>query len=547
MHTRAINDWRDVPEIKTDEQAVEMFGPSFRGVVSAAEKMGGRAAVYVVGVAPASGTDRTGAPRVVDDGSCCGVAPGGRHYETCPRTVAWKATRCGARPPRGAVLDLGDYDAGYRLATGEEACHNGKGCAGEHGAIDDARIMSWTDVPVFVDCAVCASRVMPYGGVGGEMHYKPADTERGGAFCETCWAAHRDAGGPELVWRDDRLVRKDVAAGMEQRLTVSGRELDAWGVACEVSRKVDETDDEYRPRVLRGFYREMSSPLGLQTATAREQARAKGLAELARQGTTGAPEMRDTPGPSRRAALEILDCEGYRLATGAVSAVRVSHDRARVTGRIRIIYTGTASRWQLYRRDERFVCGGPVSTTPGANTMALNSVAFSSGGDVVDIALDVYGSAEEMRALFGDERVKVATASGPASCSACGGSWGMVADVDGWRKRHEETCAAVKRREREAPLVALVAAVPEGLDPIGWRAAVLAETDGIDPRMVDHGKILAALPVALLGDDRDTSGGWWLKGCAAYQRAIAPHKAPPPERRQGGKAVRLTVDDGREE
>jgi len=91
------------------------------------------------------------------------------------------------------------------------------------------------------------------------------------------------------------------------------------------------------------------------------------------------------------------------------------------------------------------------------------------------------------------------------------------------------------RRKREAGLVELANAVPEGLDPVGWRAAVLA---------LDEAKIAV----------NASSLEWWIRqepasrepeAVAAYRRAVAPHKAPPPERKQRGP--RLTVDDGRDE
>ena len=58
---------------------------------------------------------------------------------------------------------------------------------------------------------------------------------------------------------------------------------------------------------------------------------------------------------------------------------------------------------------------------------------------------------------------------------------------------HDSTPAAM-RAKQEAPLVALVAAVPEGLDPIGWRAAVLAlaERAGSNNDWSGYGRALKA-------------------------------------------------------
>jgi hypothetical protein len=117
---------------------------------------------------------------------------------------------------------------------------------------------------------------------------------------------------------------------------------------------------------------------------------------------------------------------------------------------------------------------------------------------------------------------------------------------------HNATPAA-KRAKQEAPLVALVAAVPEGLDPIGWRAAVLA---------VDEAHPESDREMRLRADKRisDPSGQWLvanvnrpcdLPGWSvnrimhdAYHRAVAPGpiKADS-ERKQRTSSIRLPDDD----
>jgi hypothetical protein len=111
-----------------------------------------------------------------------------------------------------------------------------------------------------------------------------------------------------------------------------------------------------------------------------------------------------------------------------------------------------------------------------------------------------------------------------------------------WDERHDA------RRAAEAPLVALVNACPEGLDPVGWKAAVLAADEHW--RRTAPGYRWEAAPfthwlrVVLSGKAAapDSAVG---EAAAAYRRALTPHKAPPPERKAWGP--RLTVDDGRDE
>jgi hypothetical protein len=112
------------------------------------------------------------------------------------------------------------------------------------------------------------------------------------------------------------------------------------------------------------------------------------------------------------------------------------------------------------------------------------------------------------------------------------------------------------REGREAALVVLVAAVPEGLDPIGWRAAVLAQheacTDedreaGLDPWQSFEGRL--RFDVEHNGDGL-TRGSWAHVAWSAYQRALAPRQKVAPERKGTTWKTRgpvLPVDDGRDD
>lgn len=127
-----------------------------------------------------------------------------------------------------------------------------------------------------------------------------------------------------------------------------------------------------------------------------------------------------------------------------------------------------------------------------------------------------------------------------------------------------------KRRAVEAPLVALVAAVPEGLDPVGWRAAVLAlhehHVEGYGGRSDERARaetiavaghltvmlqqFAAALSRGMAVEDaqRTAMNGRCLAMTTAYARAVAPQgPRPKPERKRGGRDVRLAVDDGRDD
>jgi hypothetical protein len=111
-----------------------------------------------------------------------------------------------------------------------------------------------------------------------------------------------------------------------------------------------------------------------------------------------------------------------------------------------------------------------------------------------------------------------------------------------------------ERRAQEAPLVALVANVPEGLDANGWRAGVaaLGENTGVGRMlpdgvgaffMVNGNRIEKHIRAGTTPEPSEPTGVHTVVN--AYRRAIAlPAPRPKPKRRIGGRAVRLVLDMG---
>lgn len=121
------------------------------------------------------------------------------------------------------------------------------------------------------------------------------------------------------------------------------------------------------------------------------------------------------------------------------------------------------------------------------------------------------------------------------------------------RVNHEAGCS-VARRAREAPLVALVNTVPAGLDPIGWRAAVLAvvEVCGLVSlhmmcfRVEDEEEGTANAVEGLsierqirVGQVRSLAGKHALP---AYRRAVSTRGVRVPPHRTASPALPLDVD-----
>jgi hypothetical protein len=136
-------------------------------------------------------------------------------------------------------------------------------------------------------------------------------------------------------------------------------------------------------------------------------------------------------------------------------------------------------------------------------------------------------------------------------CDGCGAEPKPSKGFASWT--HAEDCphvleaARAERRAREAPLVALVNAVPDGLDANGWRAAVLAVHEVFPhkalagPRGAWADGAGPGLAAAIRGECRVRDDAPYASGIAAYRRAIAPHKAPPPERKGATWKTRGTL------
>jgi hypothetical protein len=115
-------------------------------------------------------------------------------------------------------------------------------------------------------------------------------------------------------------------------------------------------------------------------------------------------------------------------------------------------------------------------------------------------------------------------------------------------EQREKKMAEQLRRKREAPLVALVNAVPSWADPVGWRAAVLFTADRIirdiqgryfEDFWADRVELLRRHVVE--GESLDVLG---CRIVRAYARAIAPRPPPPPPYRRKPRGLPLDMGDG---
>ena len=488
---------------------------------------------------------------------CCGAKPGERHPETCPRVVEWWSTRCGARPQRGQVLDLGNYFAGFQIAKGDERCTNGKTCDGCHGSDDNFERRSWTEDSPYLDCAVCGNRVEP-DGMGSCAMYNAKDGGkwRAGPLCRACDKGYALG---ELEWRGNRLVRKGAGPAVLPQF----ERVDCPPVAhlTETWRKM-EADDALRTRLARECT--WGDRYRVATASGADLDAIAMKYGLARTPPV-APKTKDA-GPT----LRVYDDCGVVLAEGPVRAARTEKG-ARLHFAVACTTTGTASRYALTVHDvETF--GGRINDGP--NAMRLNTQALGSGWPIVGI-LDVSGLSEwQMQALgapakptfditatmepFTDAFKRLAASAMSASESMlhafapAAGFCTFIANLKEYDARERREKA--ERRQREAALVALVNAAPAWADPGAWRVAVLAAEEAYRagramPWLADAGVAPAFIACMTMLHEgvEGPPGSTATVAMVAYRRALALHKAPAPERRRGGKAVRLTVDDGRDD
>lgn len=160
-------------------------------------------------------------------------------------------------------------------------------------------------------------------------------------------------------------------------------------------------------------------------------------------------------------------------------------------------------------------------------------------------------ASREMARLLGDLGEYSAARVHPTR-SAESEETGVVCPACGAKERRQKEGSSITtmlhaddcRRVREAPLVALVAAVPEGLDPVGWRAAVLAVDEYWKVRRCDVNTEGTSfwLPRVLRGEVQARPSSAVEAGLLAYRRALASSPKVEPERRRGGPVV--VVDRG---
>lgn len=238
--------------------------------------------------------------------------------------------------------------------------------------------------------------------------------------------------------------------------------------------------------------------------------------------------------------LRIYDATGCVLAEGPLIADPTIGMDATHRYRVQIATTGTAKRCSVTAPG--FEVSGDFEAL-GFDTRALCS------GDYLVGTFDLTTAAGYRDALGNDPAQWFARGRRATPPLFGGGESAFcvfVANLKAYDARERREKA--ERRQREAALVALVAAVPDGLDPVGWRAAVLAMTEA-EATVSDITSMAPAraFSEALRRGDTLGESTWTGIGLAAYRRALTPYKAPAPEKRRGGKAVRLTVDDGRDD
>lgn len=342
-----------------------------------------------------------------------------------------------------------------------------------------------------------------------------------------------------------------------------------------------EPDDTLRTRLAR----ECASEVLYRRVLTATGAELDALAEkygLARTSPV-APKTKDAA-----PTLRIFDATGCVLAEGPVHAERTEKGaRLRFAGQC--CATGTAECYAVYANGKQVTWG-----QMGRGVRPLHMAQALSSGLYLTITLDVIDASEEQMQALGLGAAPSAVQV-TLRCTECSVMRTMPLPDVGATVEHRCTCGVTtmlrndgdrvvmtgaahegmgapfavalggvwsakgpteERRQREAALVALVNAVPDGLNATGWRAAVLAvEERRLTSRALSHHESAAELCAKLRIADilrlgkiaRDEDGFVQHAALDAYQRAIAPHKAPAPERRRGGKAVRLTVDDGRDD
>ena len=300
--------------------------------------------------------------------------------------------------------------------------------------------------------------------------------------CQACLAeVNKDVGAWTI--RDGKIERKTEWPGLD---IVSGKALDRLALLYDEKRRAGETCEDLRARLRRIHARGPGFRVSAAMRKAGESLAAVGeAAKRAAESAMLAPSRCPCDALGRGApGLHTKDCKAGRALKWEMGTASLGQSQAH------ILRDGDVYRWQV------------------------NHLGLRIRDGVESHAFDAHAAAG--RILFA---VHDATA---------GIEW--LAEFFGLLFRVHDSTPAAMRAKQEAPLVALVAAVPEGLDPIGWRAAVLAVCEKMTPQ-----------------DWQDDQTGEWLQRCAlckespdgrhpaslkvvawtAYHRAISPAPKVP--------------------
>ncbi len=357
--------------------------------------------------------------------------------------------------------------------------------------------------------------------VGLDMrHARAEDVER---LC----CSHRDARGYLCSLAiGDHAEHEDIAAGVKWRESPTTGEVAAWderaatpGTSESIQRKVM---GDYQRASFRGIPFPPEQTIALADKPSAPWTIQIGEVTFDCSATPEAPRVR----PMGRSAV----AEPRRV-------------RVRVSGITHATAVAAATALKS---------GTPLVLTEQGRASRMLAIEWALMHSPAGSGYDLSVLAEEPRACE-VERIEPA-------CEGCGAK-GVAGKRGGTFWLCEPGCPAAyaavvaARREADAPLVALVNAVPAWANPNAWRAAVLA---------VHEASVGQSTPDAWRAAECERAIGIMVAvGCAAdawseieqialdaYRRAIAPHKAPAPEREGAtwrSRGPQLTVDDGRDE
>lgn len=246
-----------------------------------------------------------------------------------------------------------------------------------------------------------------------------------------------------------------------------------------------------------------------------------------------------------------IDCERFGVYGDALS-----HGFTKLRNGGALDLRRKAPVGSVFYEDERRFIVSDGSIPPYARFLGLNSQARKE--DIEQICCGQQGGAIGTSPTAPTARCTLPICDHDTHEDLATGAWWRTVsriaprvacpECHGLEAHHHDHCG-VARRTREATLVALVNAVPEGLNPIGWRAAVLA---------VDEAHPESDRAVRLRANERisDPSGQWLRAHVGmtcdlpdwsvhrimhdAYHRAIATVSKVAPERRSK-RAATLSI------